>query len=144
MPKTISKSKGRKRVKADLEFCRSAPEATVFMACFGLIRSLQSLYAASVARRESVWKFSARVLPVYNRFKMTVESTERFDLVLPMIGTSISTSFWRWYNWWDDYTRTLNPRQIEAIRAGAPDTQQFRPEGDWATYRSNAGITIHP
>ena len=147
MSKTISKSKGSKKRASDLEFRNSAPEIMVFLALYGLIYALKEAYTESVRTKETVYDFSMKISPLYLRFRLAVEATSRFDLVLPIQGAStISTSLWRWYNWWDDYVKTLTPHQLEVIsgygKVNDPEVEKFRPDGDWIGYRADSSFTL--
>lgn len=143
--KTTTKPKKQVRVE-DARFLQTAPEISVFMACFGLVNELKVLHAkreTGLGERE----FDRRFNGVLSQFCSVADSTYRFDLVLPVRGYGqFSSFFWRWFNWWDDYLKALTPLQISHIEwlasERSPDVNEFRPPGDWLAHRSDPAFTI--
>lgn len=59
-----------------------------------------------------------------------MESTWRFDLVMPIWRSLPTSTFQRWFIWWSDFWRDLTPDQIATIRE-AFMTRQPVPECLW-------------
>ncbi|HWV98622.1 MAG TPA: hypothetical protein VNZ64_02905 [Candidatus Acidoferrum sp.] len=138
MPKTASKSKavaGRGR-----EFLLHAPEICIFSACLELVQELRTLDRTFKAGKTDRAAFVDRVKALLSQLSRTAEATDRFDIVMPVASCGrFSPSFWRWFNWWNDYHIALPPAQIAQIeRLGREHwfaIKNHRPEGDWLTYR---------
>jgi len=84
---------------------------------------------------------------VLSQLASTAEATERFDIVLPVMDYGqFSPYFWRWYNWWDDYLKGLQSREINLIdrmaRNRKPGVEGYRPEGDWNRYRHTPAFRL--
>jgi len=143
--KTTAKPKPAK-VK-DQEFADNACEVSVFMACFGLVNELKTTYAVLHQGKMSQEVFSHRFNSVLHQLCFTAESTTRFDIMLPVLRYGqFSSFFWRWFNWWDDYLKSLSPVRIMALRLAASGgvadiLAKYRPPGDWIAYNSTPPFT---
>jgi len=147
MPKTVVKSKVR--IEREKEFLLKAPEVSLFMACLGLINELRGLEAAFKQWESTRPDFQIKANAVLARLNETVDATERFDIVMPVMGYGqFSPFFWRWFNWWDDYFKSLTLTQIGDIgrqaREGFPTVNEYRPENHWVTYRNTPAFTLVP
>ena len=145
MPKTTVKPKVQ--VRKDNAYLRTAPEVSVFLICLGLINQLraleQSFSQGELRDRVFFNKFNA----VLAQLSATVEATERFDIVTPVMDYGqYSPFFWRWYNWWDDYLKALSTKEVGQLdrlaRARKPSVESYRPEGDWVRYRHTASFRL--
>jgi hypothetical protein len=145
MPDTTTKSKvSTEQAK---EFLRSAPEISIFGVCCVMVdelRSFERAFKSGELARDVFWQKSTVVVA---QLCETATATERFGIVLPVIDAGeFSTFFWRWFNWWDDYFQTLTAAQVSELETMArerkPETEQFRPQGHWATYRNTPAFSI--
>ena len=145
MPKTTLKQKVQVRRVTD--FLRDAPEVSIFLATLGLMNQLRALEQAfnKGELRDRVFfnKFNA----VLAQLTSIVEATERFDIVTPIIDYGqYSPFFWRWYNWWDDYVKGLSSKELGSLdrlaRACKPSVEDYRPAGDWVTYRHTPSFKL--
>ncbi len=121
------------------EFRFHAPEILIFSACRGRIQALLSLVRSFETGSISKAIFVIRINAVLRQLIRTVEATHRFDLVAPVTDFGqFSASFWRWFNWWNDYRKTLSSDQIDEIellaQRGLSAIDNYRPVGDWMTY----------
>jgi len=129
------------------DFLVNAPEVTVFMTCCAMVNELRALERAFRVGEIAESPFLERYGRVLGQLSGAVAATERFDLVLPVTEErQFSSSFWRWYNWWNDYFKTLTPMQIGEIgrlaRERVPDVDERRPDGRWWEYTDTPGFTL--
>lgn len=141
----------------------TTPEIRVWMTIFGCLDNLRDLTARRKAGKitnESFYKESNETLV---GLAEVADITHRFGVLLPstlepnyrrriqqlkdnFIRVEFSPSFWRWYNWWDDYIRTLSPDQIKHIRRITTEeclgAEDYRPTGEWYGYRSDASLVV--
>ena len=127
-------------VEKDREFLLDAPEVVIFSACHGIIQRVLTLEWVFKAGRIDEAEFSHRINTLVWQLTRTAEATQRFDIVMPVTAFGrFSPSFWRWFNWWDDYRRSLTPTEIAQLerlaQARAPAINDHRPKGDWQTCR---------
>ena len=147
MHKTATKSKVG--IEQDKEFLLNAPEVSLFIACLGLVNELRGLEAAFKRGESTRRDFQDRAKAVLAHLNETVDATERFDIVMPVMGYGqFSPFFWRWFNWWDDYFKGLTLAQICQIarqaRERVPAVNDYRPESHWVSYRHAPAITLVP
>jgi hypothetical protein len=144
MQTTVKSNLGSEQKK---EFLRNAPEVSIFISCLGLVNELRGLDVAfkrgELARRD----FSEKAHAVLAHLNETVDATERFDIVSPVMGYGqFSPFFWRWFNWWDDYFKGLTLTQINDVareaRERAPTVNSHRPENHWLTHRHTPAFTL--
>jgi len=138
MPKTITNPKVQ--VRKNSSFLRDAPEVSVFLVCLGLVNQLRSFELAYRQGELTDRVFFNRFNSVLSQLASIAEATQRFDIVLPVMDYGqFSPFFWRWYNWWDDYLKGLQSRELNVIDRMAKTRKRgvegYRPEGDWAQYR---------
>ena len=146
MPRTIQSNFGTEQKK---EFLRNAPEVSLFIACLGLVNELRGLEAAFKHREFTIHVFRDKSNAVLAHLNETVAATERFDIVMPVMDHGqFSPFFWRWFNWWDDYFKSLTITQIGDIarqaRERVPTVNGYRPEDHWVTYRHTPAFTLVP
>ena len=137
MPKVSSILKAA--VETEREFLLHAPEVLLFSACLGVIQEVLTLERKFMARKINRAGFIRRINILFSQLMRTAEATERFDIVMPVTHFGqFSPAFWRWFNWWDDYRKSLTPTEIDRLerlaQARAPSINDYRPEGDWQTY----------
>jgi hypothetical protein len=147
MSKTAAKSKFG--IERDKEFLLNAPEVCLFVACLGLVKELRGLEAAFKRSESTRGVFQDKASAMLAHLNETVDATERFDIVMPVMGYGqFSPFFWRWFNWWDDYFKGLTLTQIGDIarqaRERVPTVNDYRPENHWATYRHTPAFTLVP
>jgi hypothetical protein len=145
--KTTTKPKKAARSRLDADFLLFAPEVSIFMACFGLVNELKVLNDFRRKDCISEREFDNRFNGVLSTFSLVADATWRFDLLLPVLDYGkFSTCFWRWFNWWDDYIKTLPPMQLSHVewlaKVCSHDVDQFRPSGDWINHRGDPAFTI--
>jgi len=129
------------------EFLRSAPEISIFGICAVMVDELRGFERAFKSGQLTTKAFWEKSTVVVAQLCETATTTERFGLVLPVIGPGeFSPFFWRWFNWWDDYFQTLTPAQVNELEAMArerkPETEHYRPHGHWADYRNTPAFSI--
>jgi len=145
MPKTTTKSDlGTEQKK---EFLRNAPEVSLFIVCLGLVNELRGLEVAFKRGELTSRVFSDKANAVVAHLNEAVDATERFDIVMPVMGHGqFSQFFWRWFNWWDDYFKGLTLTQLGDIarqaRERVPTVNDYRPENHWVTYRHTPAFTL--
>jgi len=137
MTQFTAKIKGMVVENRDFRF--HAPEILIFAACLGRVQALLSLVQSFETGEMDRAFFVARVNSVLRQLIRTAEATQRFDIVAPVIEFGqFSTPFWRWFNWWNAYRKTLKPEQIDDIerlaRQNLSRIKDYRPEGDWIAY----------
>src|SRR6266436_7688113 len=145
MPKTAAKSKFG--IEQEKEFLLNAPEVCLFVACLGLVKELRGLEAAFKRSESTRPDFQDKANAVLAHLNETVDATERFDIVMPVMGYGqFSPFFWRWFNWWDDSFKSLTLTQIRDIgrqaREGFPTVNDYRPENHWVSDRNTPAFTL--
>jgi hypothetical protein len=145
MPKAVAKSKSV--AGPGQKFLLRAPEILIFSACYGMVQELRTLDHTFEAGQTDEAAFVDRVNALLVELSCTAEATHRFDLVMPVTGCGqFSSSFWKWFNWWNDYRNTLTPAQIDQIerfgRARKFAVMGHRPGGDWLTYRHTPAFEL--
>lgn len=128
-------------------FFLGAPEISVFVACCVMVNELRGLRRSRQTGDISETAFLHQTKSVLERFSEAAEATQRFDIVFPVMDRArFSPSFWRWFNWWDDYLKALTPSQVaEAERRaheGRSLLDDLRPRGHWIEYRSTPAIHL--
>src|SRR5437868_4236615 len=114
------------------EFLARAPEIAIFGVCCVMVDELRDLQYA-FSRGELTFRvFLEKSNTVLLQFAHTAAATERFEVIAPVTNSvHFSPFFWRWFNWWDDYFRSLTPAQISEIEALArerlPAANDYRP-----------------
>jgi hypothetical protein len=146
MPRTTQSNFGTEQKK---EFLRNAPEVSLFITCLGLVNELRGLDVAFRSGELTRRAFSEQAQAVLAHLNQTVEATERFDIVRPAMGYGqFSPSFWRWFNWWDDYLKGLSVTQLGDLARQARErvstVNEYRPENHWVTYRPTPGFALVP
>jgi len=127
-------------VETEREFLLHAPEVLLFSACLGIIQKVLTLERTFIAGKINRAAFIRRINILFSQLTRTAEATERFDIVMPVTDFGrFSPAFWRWFNWWDDYRKSLTPMEIDQlerlVRKRAKIVNDHRPAGDWQTYR---------
>jgi hypothetical protein len=122
---------------------------SLFIACRGLVNELRGLDVAFRSGELPSRAFSEQVHAVLAHLNETVEATERFDIVCPVMEHGqFSPSFWRWFNWWDDYLKGLSVTQLGDLtrqaRERVPTVNDYRPESHWVTYRPTPAFALLP
>ncbi len=144
MPKT--KTKHPVKLVADQDFLVEAPELSIFLACVTAVKDLQHLAEAFECGELTRVAFSRQSTGVVAELSELVSATERFDIVCPVMEFGrFSTFFWRWFNWWNDFTFELTPRQVgylEKAAWGGAATRSHRPKGHWLHYRKSPAFTL--
>ena len=136
-------------VQQDKDFLLNAPEVSMFVVCLGLVSELSALDSANKQGEISRRAFTQKAHAVVAHLNETAAATERFDIVMPVMGHGeYSPFFWRWFNWWGDYLRSMPLTEFSEVArqalARAPIVNQYRPANDWTTYRSRPAFTLEP
>ena len=138
MSKSTTKSKVG--IEPDDEFLLKAPEVSLFVAAQGMVNQIRGLQHALKLGEIANGAFMEQADAVLVQLAKAVAATERFDIVLPVMGSGqFSPFFWRWFNWWEDYFKELTATQVEEIerlgREGSLAPEAYRPTGRWLGYR---------
>jgi len=128
-------------------FLQRPPEVSFFIACLVMVNQLRALdrtYQAGDLPRK-VFADKARTL--LEQLSKTVAVTEQFDIVLPVLGPGqFSPSFWRWFNWWEDYFHGLTQTQIGQIerlgRELSLAVNRYRPKNHWLSCPSTPPFVL--
>jgi hypothetical protein len=109
---------------------REVPEGGVFLAILGGVNQLRSLVSDYEAGKITRTSLSRKGSGIIGDLCKIAEDTQRFDVVCPVVEYGVfSDSFWRWFNWWNDYAITLTTRRrLDGML-------KRRPPGDWAKHR---------
>jgi len=147
MPKATTKSNFG--IEHDREVLVNAPEVTVFIHCLVMVNQLRGLERAFQNAEIERNAFLDKSNAVLTQFNEAVATTERFDIVFPVMDYGqFSPFFWRWFNWWDDYFKGLTPLQIANVerlaRERASNLSVFRPADHWVRYRHTPAFTLVP
>jgi hypothetical protein len=130
-------------VEKDSGFFHSAPEISVFVACCVMINELRGLEKGLLTGDITSAIFEVKTDALLDRLGDAAEATQRFDVILPVIAPGqFSPFFWCWFNWWDDYLKSLTPSQVadteRRARDGGSLIEDLRPKGHWIRYRRTA------
>jgi hypothetical protein len=133
------------QTEKDAAFFLSAPEISVFVACCVIINELRGLERSMRSGDITDSAFQQKSAALLARLDEAVESTQRFDVVFPVMGHGrFSPFFWRWFNWWDDYLKGLTPSQVaeteRRAREGGSLIEDLRPQGNWVRYRNTPSL----
>jgi len=131
----------------DSGFFLSAPEISVFVACCVMINEFRGLEKALQIGDITKLVFDEKSKTLLDRLTDAAEATYRFDLVFPVLGRGqFSPFFWAWFNWWDDYLKSLTPSQVAATERRARDggslIDDLRPKGHWLRYRNTPALVF--
>ncbi|HLH54356.1 MAG TPA: hypothetical protein VKY92_12145 [Verrucomicrobiae bacterium] len=137
----------RPNTEKDSAFFMSAPEISLFVACCVMINELRGLEKTFKAGDITRTVFDDKSAALIDRLGEAVEATRRFDIVFPVFGRGqFSPFFWAWFNWWDDYLKSLTPSQVAETERRARDggslMDDLRPKGHWLRYRKTPGLTL--
>ena len=141
------RAKSRFVVKQDKQFLLNAPEVSFFIAVSVTINQLRDLGHAFENRKIAKRAFMRKFNRVLAELTETVATTERFDIVLPVMDYGqFSSCFWRWFNWWDDYFKKLTPMQVEEIerlgRERDSTLRDYRPRDHWLSCRHTPAFIL--
>ena len=145
MQKTTAKSDFG--IGQDKEVLVNGPEVSVFIHCLVManqLRSLERAFKNAEIDRSAFLDKSNAILCLFNE---AVAATERFDIVMPVFDFGqFSPFFWRWFNWWNDYFKSLTPMQIGDIkrlaRKQVASVDNHRPGDHWVHYRHTPAFTL--
>ena len=131
----------------DPAFFLSAPEISVFVACCVMINELHGLERSLKGGDITKTVFEEKSKTLLDRLADAAEATHRFDLVFPVVGRGqFSPFFWGWFNWWDDYLKSLTPSQVAETERRARDggslIDDLRPRGHWLRYRNTPALVL--
>jgi len=117
------------------------------MACLVLVEELRRLEGAFHGGDISRDTLSQKSDLVLKALADTVAATERFDIVLPVLGPGqFSPSFWRWFNWWEDHFGRLTIQEMAGIES--PRGQQRfairgrQPTAHWLNWRDTPAFSL--
>jgi len=145
MAKTTAKSNFG--IEQDKEVLVNPPEVSVFIDCLVMANQLRGLERAFKKAEIDRDTFRDESSAVLERFNEAAAATERFDIVMPVFDFGqFSPFFWRWFNWWNDYFKSLTPRQIGDIKRLARErvasVNDRRPADHWVRYRHTPAFTL--
>ena len=141
------KTESKVRLERDEAFLLQAPEICIFMACSSLVGELRALANALARGKITRGDYLEKLDGVLMQLLQAATATERFDIVLPVMGYGrFSPFFWKWFNWWDDYLKRRTPRQLskleELARERKTSIKRYRPKKDWMENRATAPFLI--
>lgn len=124
----------------DTEFLLHAPEIYIFSACRHVVELFRAAERGASAEETRPPADADRFDRLFAQLIALAQATERFDILVPFtLESSFSPFFWRWFNWWRDYRQGLKPKELDRIHrlqdSGDPAALDYRPTGDWLTYR---------
>ena len=136
-------------IRQDKEFLSNATEVCLFLVCLGLVNELRRLEAATKRGELTRRDLSCKARVVLAQLNETADATERFDIVMPVMGYGqFSPFFWRWFNWWDDYLKGLSLARLGHLARQARKRVQtvngYRPENHWMNYRQTPAFSLIP
>jgi hypothetical protein len=145
MQKTKAKSKFKGEQEG--EFLLQAPEVSIFLACVAAVNQLRGLAVAYESGELTRVAFSRRSTCVVGELSELASSTERFDIVCPVLEFGrFSPFFWRWFNWWNDFLKDYTPRQVSHLvrlaRRAKMTSSAHRPKDDWVRYRQTPAFAL--
>ena len=145
------------------ELLLCAPEISVWMTAFGGLRTLAELQLEYSQQRITQKQYIRAANEALVSLVETADATHRFGVLLPatiephygrrlreltdaFLRVDFSPSFWRWFNWWQDYVRMLTISEKKHIYHLAmervPLVDKYRPSGDWLNYRSESSLVL--
>jgi hypothetical protein len=133
----------------DTEFLMHAPEIYIFSACRHIIELILAAQGSLNAGEIDAARFGERVNPLFTQLQDLADATHRFDIIVPLgLASTWSAFFWRWFNWWYDYRQSLTPEELDRIHrlqdTFDPAALDYRPAGDWLTYRATLPSGLSP
>ena len=125
----------------DTEFLFRAPEIYIFSACRHIIELLVAAQAEADSSGTNAAASDKKRSEFFTQLHGLAVATQRFDIVLPFTTErGFSPFFWRWFNWWCDYRKGLSADELDLVHrlqeASDPGALDYRPPGDWLTYRA--------
>jgi hypothetical protein len=141
----------------------NAPEISVWMTAFGCLRQMGDIQQAYENKKISRKEYYASCNQMLVELAETADATHRFGVLLPsaiepyykrriknlddaFLRVQFSPSFWRWFNWWDDYMKAKTDSEratlYHLVTARLAEVDSFRPAGDWLSYRSDAVLSL--
>lgn len=141
----------------------STPEISVWMTAFGCLREISDISAAYQAKKLTPEKYYRSVNHMLVELAETADDTHRFGVLLPssiepnykkrvsalkdgFVQVEFSLSFWRWFNWWDDYMKSMPPvarnELYKLVTYRLPEVENYRPDGDWISHRKEPGLVL--
>lgn len=145
----MANSKPQSQEEKREQFLLQPPEVSLFIACLVMVNQLRGLERAFQEGDIEQKTFYEKAQAVLGQLAEAVAVTERFDIVLPVVGPGqFSPSFWRWFNWWEDYFRGLTQTQIGQIerlgRELSLAVNHYRPKKHWLSCPSTPGFMLPP
>jgi hypothetical protein len=142
-----TKSKPKAVSSSDNAYLLTAPEISIFTAVFAMRNSLLELERNHLGGIIEQSDFFKKFNTILAEFTETAEATHRFDIVLPVMAFGkFSSSFWRWFNWWDQYMESLsNPDRIRLHTLAMdrlPGLESYRPPGHWSGCSPKPAFTV--
>lgn len=136
-------------IEKDKAFFAGAPEISIFVACCVLVNELRGLERGLREGDLTQPAFDEKSKGVLARLCEAVASTQRFDIVMPLIEPGhFSPFFWSWFNWWDDYLKALTPSEVAEAERRARERgsliDDLRPKNHWVSYRKTPAICLEP
>ena len=142
-----SQGKAKSQAEKAEQWLPGQPEACCFLACLMLVNELRRLERAFQAGDMNEKVFVKKTEVVLGALAETVAATERFDLVLPVLGHGqFSPCFWRWFNWWEDHFGEMTVNEIGQIErlsmAQKPTVRDHPPKAHWLNWRDTPAFTL--
>jgi hypothetical protein len=131
----------------DRELLLLMPEIFIFSSCLEIIQKMRRLELKFQKGRMKRSVFLKRITLLLSHLAEMAGATERFNILTPVPGVGqFSPFFWRWFNWWNDYRRTLTRAEISHLerlgKAGNAELDNYRPAGDWLHYRQAPALAL--
>lgn len=128
-------------------FLQNPPEVSCFIMCLVMVNQLRLLERDFQGGEILESAFNSKAKALLSQLTPAVALTERFDIVMPVIGTGqFSAFFWRWFNWWEDYFGSLSATQMTEIERLGREMQatvnEYRPVGHWISHRDTTAFAL--
>lgn len=125
----------------DTEFLLHAPEIYIFSACRHVVDLLVAAQTPARTGGTRRARPEEQVSRLFSELSSLAQATQRFDIVVPVMPEAgFSPFFWRWFNWWHDYRQGLRAEELDLVHrlqeAADPGALDYRPHGDWLSYRA--------
>jgi hypothetical protein len=135
------------QVQKQQQFLQNPPEVSCFIMCLVMVNQLRLLERAFQGGEIPESAFNSKAKALLSQLTPAVALTERFDIVMPVIGTGqFSTPFWRWFNWWEDYFGSLSATEMTEIERLGREMQatvnEYRPAGHWISHRDTTAFAL--
>jgi len=74
------------------------------------------------------------IINMQGRMEIAIDQSVRFGVIEPRKDGRASESYWRWFRWWDAWSKAMSNaqfREVDRAITNHEDLSRFRPDGDW-------------